>query len=239
MLKFFETAAKIRMQKALDVCANNIMLADDKGIIVYVNDSLAAMLAENESEIRKALPEFSARAVIGSNFDLFHRNPEHQRSLIQRLTSAHRVNISVASLTFRLIASPLMDDGGQRIGTVVEWSDRTAEAAAEKAAFENVAIRAALECCSTNVMIADAEGIITYMNRSLREMLARHETDLRKEIPAFDSRSLVGKNFDAFHRSPAHQRNLIAGLRTTHRAEIRIGPCAFLVLANPITDDRG
>lgn len=239
MLKLFETEAKLRMQKALDVCTNNIMLADEKGFIVYMNNSLAQMLAENEAEIRKALPQFSARNVIGQNFDIFHKNPAHQRGLIATLHKAHRVNINVASLTFGLIASPLVDDGGKRIGTLVEWKDRTAEVAAEKAALENTAVRSALDNCSTNVMIANVEGIITYMNKSVADMLAKNEPELRKVLPSFDARKLVGQNFDVFHKNPAHQRNLVSGLRATYKTEIKVGPCYFGLVANPIVDHNG
>jgi len=239
MLKLFETEAKLRMQKALDVCTNNMMLADANGLIVYMNDSLAKMLTENEAEIRKALPQFSARSVLGQSFDVFHKNPAHQRGLIATLRTAHRVNINVASLTFGLIASPLLDDGGKRIGTLVEWKDRTAEVAAEKAALENTAIRSALDNCSTNVMIANVDGIITYMNKSVAEMLAKNEAELRKVLPSFDARKLVGQNFDLFHKNPAHQRNLVSGLRGTYKTEIKVGPCYFGLVANPIIDGNG
>jgi methyl-accepting chemotaxis protein-1 (serine sensor receptor) len=239
MLNVFESTARMRMQKALDVCSTNIMIANKKGVIVYMNESLTTMLADNENEIRKDLPNFYARKIIGQNFDVFHKNSAHQRGLIANLSGAHRVNISVASLAFGLIASPLFSDGGRRIGTVVEWKDRTAEAAAEKMAQENVAVRTALDNCATNVMIANAAGSITYMNRSVLAMLISNEAELRKELPRFDSRKLIGANFDILHKNPAHQRNFLAGLRDTFRTEIKVGPLTFSLVANPINDAGG
>jgi len=42
----------------------------------------------------------------------------------------------------------------------------------------NQRIRSALDGCTTNVMIADPDGNIVYMNRSVGEMLSKAETDL-------------------------------------------------------------
>ena len=35
-------------------------------------------------------------------------------------------------MTFSLVANPILDEQGQRLGTVVEWKDRTGEVAAER-----------------------------------------------------------------------------------------------------------
>ncbi len=41
----------------------------------------------------------------------------------------------------------------------------------------------ALEALRANVMIADAELNITYMNPAVRELLQETEADIRKELP--------------------------------------------------------
>jgi methyl-accepting chemotaxis protein len=120
------------VKSALDKCTTNVMIADNDGLIRYMNSSLGTMLSVAESDIRKELPQFSAATVIGTNFDTFHKNPAHQRNLLSKLTTTYYTQIEVGGRTFSLIASPVMDDAGKRIGTVVEWKDRTAEAAIEK-----------------------------------------------------------------------------------------------------------
>ena len=57
--------------------------------------------------------------------DMFHKNPAHQRGLISQLKSTYHGKAEVAGRTFTVIANPIMADG-VRIGTVVEWADRTA-----------------------------------------------------------------------------------------------------------------
>ena len=77
------------------------------------------------------MPQFDARRLIGANFDTFHRNPAHQRNLLANLKGEYKTEIQVSGLTFSLVANPIVDAQGERLGTVVEWKDRTAEVAAE------------------------------------------------------------------------------------------------------------
>ncbi|TDM06632.1 MAG: hypothetical protein C4K60_19200 [Ideonella sp. MAG2] len=121
-----------RVRQALDTCTTNVMIADADSSIIYMNQSVTDMLSRNEAELRKVLPGFEVKRILGSSFDNFHRNPAHQRNLLGNLTGVHKVEIKVSHLTFQLIATPIIDPKGQRLGTVVEWKDRTAELAAEQ-----------------------------------------------------------------------------------------------------------
>ena len=116
-----------RMRSALSAVTTNIMIADADGNIEYMNESVMAMLRNAESDIRKDLPSFSANNIIGNSFDIFHKNPAHQRSMVESLTSTFKTEIVVGPRTFSLVATPCFDDGKKRIGTVVEWKDRTDE----------------------------------------------------------------------------------------------------------------
>ena len=135
------------------------------------------------------------------------------------------------------------DAGGARLGTVVEWKDATAEIAARDkelaAAAENLRIKNALDKCTTNVMIANADCEIAYMNESVAEMMVRNESDLRKVLPQFDARRLIGANIDIFHKNPSHQRNMLANLRSTYKTQIVVGGLTFALVANPIVDAKG
>ena len=236
-------AGDARIQRALDVVATNVMLADAQHNIVYANHSLSEMLGAAEADIRKQLPHFEARKVVGSNIDLFHKNPAYQRGVLGNLRSTHKTRLEIGARSFDLIVNPILDDRGERLGTVVEWKDITAELAARdkeaRTAAENLRIKNALDNVTTNVMIADNDGGIVYMNRSVTEMLTNAESDLRKVLPQFDVRRIIGSNFDAFHKNPAHQRNLLAGLRGTYRTQITVAGRTFGLIANPIVDDRG
>ncbi len=232
-----------RVRQALEACSTNVMIADANGDIVFMNRSVAAMLTRNEAKLRTVLPSFRVADVVGSNFDQFHKNPAHQRDLLSRLTSEYNTRIKVADLHFSLIANPIYDTQGQRLGTVVEWKDITAELEAQAReqaqSAENARVRQALDTCSTNVMIADASGHIVYMNQSVSQMMQRNEATLRQALPHFDARRLVGANIDTFHRNPGHQRNLLASMSGEYKTEIKVAQLTFSLVANPIVDAQG
>ena len=238
-----DVSRSLRIKGALDVAATNVMMADVDYNIVYANKSLDKMLNDAEADIRKDLPAFSAAKVIGTNIDSFHKNPAYQRGMLAKLAGTHETQLKVGGRIFDLIVNPVNDANGVRLGTVVEWNDATAALAAREkelsAAAENLRIKNALDKCSTNVMIANADCEIAYMNDSVTEMMTRNENDLRKVLPQFDARRLIGANIDIFHKNPSHQRNMLANLRSTYKTEIVVGGLTFALVANPIVDAKG
>jgi PAS domain-containing protein len=173
-----EGLATQRQIQALECVATNVMIADADYNIVYANNSLSKMLVEAESDIKKDLPQFDSRKIIGANIDSFHKVPSHQRSMLGRLREAYNTNLSLGGRHFNLLVTPVFDPSGSRIGTVVEWKDRTQEELMKqrevelreqerKVAMENLAIKIALDSVTTNVMIANNDYEITYMNNSL------------------------------------------------------------------------
>jgi methyl-accepting chemotaxis protein len=127
----FRNAHDERSTIALNALATNVMIADAQFNIVYANPAVIDMLTIAEAEIRKDLPNFSARALVGANIDLFHKNPAHQRHMLEHLRAQHVANLKLGQRSFRLTLTPLFDGRQRRVGAVVEWQDRTAELALE------------------------------------------------------------------------------------------------------------
>lgn len=221
---------------ALGSTSSNVMIADADRVIIYMNESVSSMLKEVEPELRKALPAFSVDKVIGSNIDIFHRNPSHQKHLLEGLTTTYTSEINVAGIIFRLIVNPIFSESHTRLGTVVEWVDRTKEVAAE---HELSRILGALETTTTNVMIADNDRKIIYMNKSVEKMLRVAEADIRSALPNFSVDKIVGSNMDIFHKNPRHQSQLLETLQQTYVGNITVGNRSFRLVANPIFSKNG
>lgn len=121
-----------RLKSALDSVQANVMMADADNNIIYINDTVLAMFKSVESQLRNALPNFNADDLIGKNIDIFHKNPAHQRSMLASLSSKVEADIEVAELHFKVIATPVVDADGKRLGTVAEWDEHTQELRAEE-----------------------------------------------------------------------------------------------------------
>ena len=122
-----KSAEAFRIQTTLDSASTNMMMADNDGIIRYMNASTERLMRSSESSFRQALPNFDAGKIIGQNFDVFHKNPAHQRNLLAGLTKEHVVEMPLGDMFVRLKAMPIFDNAGVRSGTSLEWVDITQE----------------------------------------------------------------------------------------------------------------
>jgi methyl-accepting chemotaxis protein len=154
------------------------MIADSKLNITYMNRTMIRLMEEAEADLKKEMPHFGVAKLIGSNIDLFYKDPQHQRSMLARLEQPHDATISIGSRIFDLKVVPL-GTGGRRKGFVVEWSDA-------RARLMNVDFSAQIAAISrSQAMIAfTTAGIIQYANENflkplgyrLEEVVGRHHS---------------------------------------------------------------
>jgi methyl-accepting chemotaxis protein len=112
-----------RMQtKSLNSITANIMIADADLNIRYMNEAVTSLLKEAASDLKKELPRFDFDKLVGSNIDIFHKNPSHQRTMLAALKTQHRATIWVGHRAFDLIVTPLLE-GNRTTGFVVEWAN--------------------------------------------------------------------------------------------------------------------
>lgn len=242
-IKAEEDAITANYANALKLCQANVMLADNDMNIIYMNDEMRKMLEMRERELQTYLPNFRVSELIGTNVDVFHKNPSHQRNAIGQIKEAFSTRLNFDTLNFEITASPWFGTDGERVGTVVEWIDVTEQLKAQleekRVADANSQVKQALDCLTANAMIADNDGQIVYMNEAVKVMMREAESDLRKDLPGFVATNLLGENFDNFHKNPAHQRSMLAALQQTYATQIVVGGRTFSLIANPIVSDQG
>lgn len=125
-------AANLRLKTGLDNVSSCVMIADKDLNIIYLNNSVQKMLKEAEGDIRRDMPAFNAGQIIGKSIDIFHKNPPVQRRILQELKQVHRGVVKIGGRVFILTVTPVINEQGERLGTAVEWLDRTTEVAAEQ-----------------------------------------------------------------------------------------------------------
>jgi methyl-accepting chemotaxis protein len=116
---------------AMNAASTNLMVSDVDFNIISINRSLEQMFHDHEGIIKSFLPQFNAASVVGCNMDIFHKNPSHQRAMVERLTQPWTGVLDLGALVFRLTVNPIYMTG-QKTGYVVEWYDQTQEAILER-----------------------------------------------------------------------------------------------------------
>ncbi len=215
-----------RIRSALDNVSTSVMLADNQCNIIYLNKTAQRLFSDNEAAFREDLPGFEADALIGANIDQFHKHPEHQRELLARLDGQHEAELSIGGRTMRFIASPIIDGDGERLGTAVEWLDRSEEVDVEDE-VEGIVVAARAGDLSRRVALDGKQGFFRTLgvgiNSLLEEMgdvfhdigeaMARmSKGDLTQPIQA-RYEGAFGKVKDDVNLSMKNIGDIIAGLR--------------------------
>jgi len=171
----------LRIKMALDNTSIGIMLADNDRNIIYVNKSVVSALGKIEAKIREQIPTFSTNALIGSNMDSFYQNPAQQATVLAALTGAHSEDIELGGRTIMVVANPVISQQDQRIGTVTEWHDRTAEVAVEKE-VSTIVVAASMGDFSKRFDLHDKVGFLRELGEGLNQMLYTSETGLKEVV---------------------------------------------------------
>ncbi len=170
----------VRTKVALDNVTANVMVADVDCNIIYMNKTVLEMFRKAETDIRKALPNFDADKLIGSNIDQFHKNPSHQRGLLANLTSTYKGLAKAGGRTFEVIANPVVNEAGERLGTAVEWADRTEELMIEEE-VETI-VNAALEGDFTQqIDLSNKTGFMKKLSEGINR-LTRTTADAMEDV---------------------------------------------------------
>ena len=110
------------------------------------------------------------------------------------------------------------------------------EDATQKAAT-STRIKEALDNVSANVLMADINRTIIYMNDAIISTLKRAETDIQKELPHFKVDHLLGSSLDDFQKDPDKQTQFLESLADTHNTTLSIGGRTFDLSINPVINE--
>jgi methyl-accepting chemotaxis protein len=115
-----------RLKTSLDNTRTNVMVCDRSYTIVYANNASLTTLRRLEADIRKVMSNFSVDRLVGSSIDSYHKNPSHQRRLLDDPKNLpFRTDIKLGPLTLDLNANAIISASGEYLGNVVEWMDVT------------------------------------------------------------------------------------------------------------------
>ncbi|WP_325891638.1 aerotaxis transducer Aer2 [Grimontia sp. NTOU-MAR1] len=231
---------RARLQAAIDQSLTAMVLIDRDFAITYINEETVKLFETHQASFKQVWPGFMATRdwLMGRCIDEFHKNPAHQRQLLSDPNNLpYKTDIQVAGITIELNVAAIVDARGNYIGNSLEWRDVTAERERE---VEVGRLVSAVEGMTTNIMMADKDGNITYYNPALKKLLVSRESELRGIFPGFQADALEGKNIDIFHKNPAHQRSIISNPdRLPYTAEIKVGNLEFSLTCIAMYDTAG
>ena len=147
-----------------------------------------------------------------------------------------RVRADGTELWLQGMYGPILGADGVPFKIVCYLTDVTAE---KRAAVLNAAFRGALDNLDANVMVADNDLSIVFVNSSATRMLKSAQGDLRRELSGFDVERLSGSTLDVMTRDASRLRDQVTRLNGTGSREEVIGGRVIKAIMNPMADADG
>ncbi len=210
---------------------------DLTGKILKVNDNFAKVTGYSEKEI------------VGNHHSMFvdaaYKSSSEYKAFWEKLSRGEpgdgifkRTGKGGKEIWLQATYNPIFDANNKPYKVVKYATDITERYNKDRAVEENsteaMLIKNTLDSASTNMMMADNDGFIRYMNHSTAKLMQDAQVEMRKAIPNFDANKIIGQNFDIFHKSPSHQRNLLAMLKQPYENIVPVGNMFFKLKASPI-----
>ncbi|MGH8607326.1 MAG: methyl-accepting chemotaxis protein, partial [Gammaproteobacteria bacterium] len=161
----------LRIKEALDNASTSILVADAEHTIIYLNKAIETLFRAAQAELRKDLPEFNVDKLSGAKLDLF---AAHQPRLLDQLSATHEAELSLGGHVFRLVASPVLNSEGERLGTVLEWADRTQALKREEsmqAIVHSLVEAAKAGDLSRRITMEDKTGMFEKLSEGINELV--------------------------------------------------------------------
>ncbi len=129
----------LRIKIALDCVTSNLRVANDDGVVLYANKGLQNTLRKIEPALRQTLPNFTVDRFVGSNICDLYEDPKSVLLSLRQLQSTRSTEMLIGGRIFNVVTNPIINDRGERLGTVGEWLDRTGEINAQRLVADLVA----------------------------------------------------------------------------------------------------
>ena len=165
-------AENLRVRRALDTASAPVMIIDNDQVIVYQNDAASKMWHAAEADIRAVDSGFAAGKLAGGRVQQIDATGQ-----FASLTTTERRTLRKGARTFQLSAGPVQGAGGERVGTVLEWHDRTAEIAVEES-IAALVDAAAHGDFTRRVDVADKQGFFKLFGESINRLVETCESGL-------------------------------------------------------------
>ncbi|MDQ7048021.1 MAG: PAS domain-containing protein [Enterobacterales bacterium] len=162
-------AENLAVKQALDNVSTSVLIADSNHQVTYINDSAQTMFGQVEKQIQQKFPKFKSNNILHAALSLFSDNDESSYRLIEQLKQSHQMEVVTGTATLALTISPIATDQ-QRLGSVIEWRDRTSEIAIENE-INTLVSSANAGDLSTRISLQQKDGFFLRLAEGLNSLV--------------------------------------------------------------------
>jgi methyl-accepting chemotaxis protein len=169
-----------RIKTALDNTSSPVMMSDKDHKIIYINNAMKIMFEQHQSSIKQDIPEFDASNVNGSSIQNFHKHSV-KGDIFSNLTETVSDEFTLGDQSFSIAASPVNDDDQQRVGTVVEWQNKTAQLQLEDEVKETIS-QAKLGNLNARISMNNKTGFFETLSQEINGLIDVNESIINETV---------------------------------------------------------
>lgn len=169
------SVSTLHKQTAFENSSAAMMSVDRDFVVQEVNQATKDLLARSADVFAEIWPGFDTKDIIGTNIDIFHKNPAHQRKLLSDPSNLPwRTDITIGDFKFALNVGGIFDENNEYVGNVLEWDDVT-EARMNSGVLDALDRSQAIIEFATDGRILNAnENFLAVTGYELSEIVGKH-----------------------------------------------------------------
>lgn len=218
----------LRITHALNSVHSAVMVADLDYNIIFHNESALQVFKDYETQLKQKIPNFEISQILGSNIDIFHMNPEKQRTLLSNLTGNYEADIILGEHIMTTSTTVVLNKQGEKVGFVTEWIDKTNEVKTIQA-INNAVEAASLGNFEMRISEKGQHGFLLELSHNLNQLLESVSVTL-KELDSMleglskgdltqtitkDYQGIFGRVKNSVNTATENLRNIITEIKET------------------------
>ena len=174
----------LRVKIGLDNVNTSILICDNNRQIIYANKAAEKMFAKVQTDFQKYIPNFVASKLVGSNIDEYNKHSNAMDGLKESISAM----LHIGGHPFLVYVSPVINERGERLGTITEWVDKTAQVEVEKE-VENVIESIAAGDFSQRLNEAGKEDFILNLSKGINKLVVTCSVGLNEVVQVLNAMS--------------------------------------------------
>jgi methyl-accepting chemotaxis protein len=168
----------LRTKFALDTVSVGMMITDDHHNIIYINTELHSIFSNAITEITEVMPDFSLSTIVGKHINEASFIPVND-SLLETLTTTEKIPLTLSDHHMMIVITPVINEHGERLGTVSEWHDQT-EAVLVEAELAAVVAAASMGDFTRTFNVQGKDGVMRLLGEGINQLMHTNKVSLNE-----------------------------------------------------------
>ncbi len=160
--------ANVAVRIALDKANASVVIVDRALDILECNESAEELFRDAAADFATVGVTIDAGGLIGQPVTALL--PDETASRLRDLADTHETEFEVGRRTFHVVINPVVNDNGERLGTIVEYEDRTQEIVIEREVHDMVRAASAGDL-SRRISLEQTSGFFATLGEAVNRLV--------------------------------------------------------------------